>query len=126
MPDHPAAGLTTKNDLIEILKAGDYFEHPLVPCLFQHATNGVNFTPVVDDFGIKYQSIEDLNHLIAAINKLWQGKLDISGSTYNGSNLEWNYENLTLISDMPTIIPNLLASTFLDGVLPKGRKSLYS
>ena len=31
-------------------------------------TNGVNFTEVVDDFGIKYQQIEDINHLIATIN----------------------------------------------------------
>ena len=45
---HPAAGLIAKIGLTVILKDGEYFVHPFVPCLFQHATNGVSFTLIVD------------------------------------------------------------------------------
>ena len=84
---------------MRILKNGDWFDNPLVPCLFQVVTNGVNFTLVVDNFGIKYQRLQDLKHLIQTTNKQWQGKHDISGSTYNGSNLEWDYDKLIPYND---------------------------
>ena len=77
---HQAADLIARNDLTGIFKTGNYHEHPLVPCLFQHNTNGVIFTLVVDNCGviftlvvdncgIKSQHINDLNHPIATINQ---------------------------------------------------------
>ena len=38
-----------------------------MPCLFAHTDNGVEFTLVVDDFGVSYSSREGAEHLRATI-----------------------------------------------------------
>jgi len=107
MYGHPAAGRLANALLINTLKAGDYYEDKLTPCLFHHKTRPTKFALVVDDFGIKYSSNDDLDHLINCISSVWKVKVDLSGSKFLGMNLSWDYDspvpNLTI--DAPNVIP---------------------
>ena len=57
------AGALSKRKLDDILSAGGYSEDHNVPCVYKHATNGVTFVLVVDDFCIKYTSPAGRDHL---------------------------------------------------------------
>ena len=46
-----------------------YYEVIHTPGLWKHTTHPVSFTLVVDDFGIKYTSLDDANHLIDTLKK---------------------------------------------------------
>jgi len=54
----PQAGLLAQEQLIKHLALSGYHQCPQVPCLFKHDSNGIAFTLVVDDFGIKYTDKE--------------------------------------------------------------------
>ena len=107
MYGHPAAGRLANALLINTLKTGDYYEDKLTPCLFHHKTRPTKFALVVDDFGIKYSSKDDLDHLVNWISRTWKVKIDLSGKKFLGMHLSWDYDspvpNLTI--DAPTVIP---------------------
>jgi hypothetical protein len=58
------------------------------------------FTLVVDDFGVKYVGKENADHLMQALRKNYEVEEDWSGGLYCGINLEWNYEQGYVDSDM--------------------------
>jgi len=124
MYGHPAAGRLANALLINTLKAGDYYEDKLTPCLFHHKTRPTKFALVVDDFGIKYSSNDDLDHLINCISSVWKVKVDLSGSKFLGMNLSWDYDspvpNLTI--DAPNVIPAAI-KRFCHGKRPKYARS---
>ena len=107
MYGHPAAGRLANALLINTLKTGDYYEDKLTPCLFHHKTRPTKFALVVDDFGIKYSSKDDLDHLVNCISRIWKVKVDLSGKKFLGMHLSWDYDspvpNLTI--DAPTVVP---------------------
>ena len=63
------AGALSKRKLDNILFAGGYSENPNVPCVYTHATNGVTFVLVVDDFCIKYTTAAGRDHLRQTIEQ---------------------------------------------------------
>jgi hypothetical protein len=65
----PQAGFLAQERLIEHIAEHGYIQSDLVPCLFRHATNGISFVLVVDDFGIKYKSVSGRDHLLATLCK---------------------------------------------------------
>ena len=107
MYGHPAAGRLANALLINTLKTGDYYEDKLTPCLFHHKTRPTKFALVVDDFGIKYSSKDDLDHLVNCIGSIWKVKVDLSGKKFLGMHLSWDYDspvpNLTI--DAPNVMP---------------------
>jgi hypothetical protein len=62
------------------------------------------FTLVLDDFGIRYTNKQDVDNLIAIINKEYKCSQDWTGNRYIGFTLIWNYENTTLISQCPATL----------------------
>ena len=46
----------------------------------------------MDDFGIKYNSVENLQHLLDALKSHYEISEDLEGKLYCGISLEWNYE----------------------------------
>jgi hypothetical protein len=48
---------------------------------------------VVDDFGVKYESKEDAEHLITSIKSTNKLTMDWSGNLYCGISLNWDYIN---------------------------------
>ena len=63
----PQAAYLSNKHLVEHLATQGYIQDPNVPCLFAHLSNGVAFTLIVDDFGVKYSSSDSFNHLVSSI-----------------------------------------------------------
>ena len=105
----PQAGLLSHNHLVDHLALHGYIQDDDVPCLFTHISHDVQFTLVVDDFGIKYSNVDDVHELVRILQLHWPIKLDLSGTKYLGYRLAWDYVNNTLTLDMPDYIPKVLA-----------------
>ena len=86
----PQAGRLAHEKLCRLLKRHDYHVMPNTPCLFSHATNGVTFTLVVDDFLIKSGDRAAVEHLFAAIREEYRLEVDWSASKYIGMTIEYN------------------------------------
>jgi hypothetical protein len=80
------------------------------------------FTLVVDDFGIKYNQTEDLDHLLNALRELYQIKVNMNGDKYLGFKIEFNDEEHTVSLSMPDYIPKVL-QRFAPGQTLKGVRS---
>ena len=65
----PQAGILANNLLKKRLAKIGYFEVPHTPGLWKHITRPIQFTLVVDDFGIKYVGEEQAKHLLGALQK---------------------------------------------------------
>ena len=111
MYGYPAAGLLSFNRLKTALEAADFYEHPIVDCLFLHKTRSIAFALIVDDMGIKFDNEDDLQYLISTISPHWKVKLDRSGTKFLGMTLQWNYDiPLPMVTlSAPTTIPDALA-----------------
>jgi hypothetical protein len=57
------AGLLANELLEKRLNKHGYHQSKLVPGLWKHNTRPMQFTLVVDDFGVKYVGVERANHL---------------------------------------------------------------
>ena len=60
----------------------------------------INFTLIVDDFGVKYKSIEDFTHLKDCFSLRYKMKVDMEAKQYVGIDLQWDYTNRTLDCSM--------------------------
>ena len=89
----PQAGLLSNEMLEQRLAPHGYYQSQLVPGLWKHHTRPIQFTLVVDDFGVKYTRKEDALHLIAAIKACkYRVKEDWTGGKYIGITLDWDYQ----------------------------------
>ena len=101
----PQSGYLSNKHLVAHLATAGYKEDDNVPCLFTHDVSGLQFSLVVDDFGIKYYAMADLQHLISTIEAGgWKCKLDLTGSKYIGVTLAWDYVNNLVDLTMPAYI----------------------
>jgi hypothetical protein len=97
------------NDLLQTnLAPYGYAPVPITPGLWKHNTRNISFTLVVDDFGICYSDRTDLDHLLHALETHYKISTDLSGSTYIGLNIDWDYENHTVDISMPGFIERAL------------------
>ena len=69
----PQAGILANKQLREKLLPAGYYEVAHTPGLWRHVTRPIQFTLVVDDFGIKYEGKKHLDHLITAIRTAGYG-----------------------------------------------------
>jgi hypothetical protein len=88
----PQAGILANKALREHLKPFGYYESAHTPGLWRHVTRPIQFTLVVDDFGIKYSRKEDVDHLIKCLRKKYELSEDWEGEFYIGIQLDWHYE----------------------------------
>ncbi len=68
MYGHPQAGRLSQIRLIDHLARHSYRQCPNTPCLFRHRTRDIIFSLVVDDFGVRYGSQSDIDHLEKTLN----------------------------------------------------------
>jgi hypothetical protein len=76
--------------------------------LWKHETRPLTCTLVVDDFGVKYESKDDVDHLIPSIKSTYKVTKDLTGNLYCGISLDWNYINQTVDISMPGYIKKKL------------------
>ncbi len=70
-----------------------YYKSPLVPALWKHRTRPTQFVLIVDNFGIKYFTKDDLDHLADTLKKYYDVKVDPDGKELVKIELDWDYTN---------------------------------
>ena len=89
----PQAGISANKRLQRKLAPFRYSKCVNTPAMRQHETQPILFTLVVDDFGVKYASKNDVDHLINSIKLTYTLIEDWTGNLYCGITLEWDYVN---------------------------------
>ena len=69
-----------------------YEPDPYFPNFWTHKTRRTKFCLCVNDFGIKYYSQDDANHLIQALRTAYKITIDMKGKQYCGLDLNWQYD----------------------------------
>ena len=108
MPGLKQAGKIANDRLTTHLARHGYHPVPRTPSLWQHETNSVQFTLVVDDFGIKYTNKADADHLLQALKQQYDITFDWDGKHYLGLDLDWDYIKRTVTLSMPKYIASVL------------------
>ena len=103
----PQAGILSQQRLIAHLATSGYHQCPRTPCLFRHVDNGITFTLVVDDFGVKYTTEASVHHLLACLESLYDLHIDWTGTKYLGMRFAWSASSVKL--SIPGYIEKALA-----------------
>ena len=90
------------------LKPAGYYPINESNGLWRHKTRKTIFALCVDDFGIKYHSKEDAQHLIDALSTHYDITIDWTGRTYCGLTLDWNYKEGYVDVSMPGYVVDAL------------------
>ncbi len=87
----PQAGLLANELLEKHLNKHGYRQSKLVPGLWKHDTRPIQFTLVVDNFGVKYIGEEHAQHLKNTLKEHYKLTCDWTGTRYIGITLDWDY-----------------------------------
>ena len=104
----PQAGRLANEQLKTFLAPHGYRPAPVTPGLWLHDTRPIQFSLVVDDFGVKYSNVEDAEHLMTALKQHYKVSEDWTGSWYCGLTLVWDYKNRTCDVSMPGYVERAL------------------
>jgi hypothetical protein len=91
----PQAGLLASELLKKRLNQHGYTQSKMVPGLWKHKTRPIQFTLIVDDFGVKYRGKEHADHLKHVLEEQFKVTADWTGTRYAGIHLHWDYCNST-------------------------------
>jgi hypothetical protein len=70
-----------------------YHQSKFTPDLWRHVTRPIQFTLVVDDFGVQYVGNEHAQHLIDTFENDYTVSKDWTVGLYYGITLKYNYTN---------------------------------
>ena len=104
----PQAGILANKRLRRKLAPFGYFESTNTLGLWYHESHPITFTLVVDNFGVKYENKDNVDHLIASIKKDYMLTEDWTGNLYCGIQLDWDYAGRTVDISMPGYIKKKL------------------
>ena len=91
MYDLPQSGLLVNELLEKRLNKRGYYQSKLVTGLWRHKWRPVQFTLVVDDFGVKYAGKEHAKHLKDTLEETYKVTTEWNGKRYIGITLYWDY-----------------------------------
>ena len=80
----PQAGLLSQELLEKRLNKHGYVQSDRTPGLWTHKWRPIQFSLVVDDFGVKYVGEENLTHLVNILKEHYEISIDREGSHYLG------------------------------------------
>ena len=92
MYGHPQAGRIAHDALVKHLYPYGYQLSSKTTVLWTHNNRPINFTLVVDDFGVKYSGKEHALHLKAALEYKYKVTTDWEVKLYIGIAMNWGYE----------------------------------
>jgi hypothetical protein len=104
----PQAGRLAYIKLAKHLATHGYIPTNHTPGLFKHLTRPIQFSLVVDDFGIKYIGKENALHLINCLKQEYPLTIDWEGSIFCGIHLKWDYTKRTVDLSMPNYVAKAL------------------
>ena len=102
-----AAILAYKRLVINLGQHG-YYPITLTTGLWKHKTRDTVFTLCVDDFGVKYTSKTNIEHLITTLKEFYRIPIDWEGRNYCGLTFNWNNEKGFVDVSMPVYVHNAL------------------
>ena len=76
--------------------------------MWKHQTRKTILSLCVDDFGVKYFSHDDVNHLKTTLEQVYDVTIDWKGEKILGYHLNWNYAKQYVDLSMHNYIPQLL------------------
>ena len=82
------AALLAYKKLINHLAPHGYYLLPFSLGLWAQKTRKTRFCLCVDDFGVKYFSVQDADHLLNALREKFQVTVDWKGENYCGLSIE--------------------------------------
>jgi hypothetical protein len=104
----PQAGILANQLIASRLAIHGYHQTKFTPGLWWHVTLPIQFTLVLDDFGVQYMVKEHAQHLIDALEADYTVSKDWTGGLYCGITLKWNYMNKHVDLSMPGYIKDAL------------------
>ncbi|KAL7490093.1 hypothetical protein ACHAW6_016101 [Cyclotella cf. meneghiniana] len=104
----PQSGLLANQLLEKRLNKHGYFQSKYIPGLWKHNWRPVQFTLVVDDFGVKYVGKEHALHLKEALEQDYTVTTEWDGRRYIGITLDWDYERRRVHLSMPGYVAKAL------------------
>ena len=104
----PQAGRLANDQLRARLEKEGYYEAATTPGLWRHKWRPIQFTLIVDDFGIEYVGREHAEHLASVLKKYHNITEDWEGTKYAGIDLKWDYVQRTCRLTMEGYIRDLL------------------
>ena len=104
----PQSGLLANELLEQRLNKRGYRQSKLVPGLWKHDWRPVQFTLVVDDFGVKYVGEEHALHLKQTLTADYAVTTEWDGKRYIGITLDWDYKRRQVHLSMPGYIQKAL------------------
>lgn len=105
------AAILAYKQLVSRLKHHGYVPITATNGLWKHITKPTLFALCVDDFGVKYNSMDDLNHLKAALQQHYEITVDMEGKHFCGLSLEWNYDTGYVDVSMPNYVARKLKNS---------------
>lgn len=97
----PQAGIIAQQLLEERLGKHGYHQSKQTPGLWKHDTLPIDFSLVVDDFGVKFVGEKNVQHLIETVRRYYKCSCDWDGERYCGRTLKWDYEGRAVHISMP-------------------------
>jgi hypothetical protein len=104
----PQEGILANQLLTRRLAIHGYHQTKFTPGLWRHVTRPIQFTLVVDNFGVQYVGAEHAHHFIAALETDYTVSKYWTGSLYCGITLNWDYANKHVDLSMPGYIKDAL------------------
>lgn len=103
---------------------GDKLDYPdaLITCRFKHETRATTFALCVDDFGIKYNNEDDLQHLIDTLQQHYEISIDKTGQNYCELTFTWHYKQ----EYVDVVMPNYVMKALAKFGHPKPNRAQYS
>jgi hypothetical protein len=104
----PQSGLIANKHLEKRLNKHGYRQSKLVPGLWGHDTRPIQFTLVVDDFGVKYVGKEHAMHLKKVLELHYKLTCNWTGTRYIRITLDWDYKKRQDHLSMPYYVKKAL------------------
>jgi hypothetical protein len=104
----PQSGRLANDALLVRLHDQGYYQCKRTPGLFTHETRTTQFSLVVNNFGVKYNNKEDIQHLIDTLSSDYQITTNWLGDTYLGMHRDWDYDACIRDISMPGYVEKAL------------------
>ena len=104
----PQTGKFSNDKLKLHLSNFGYEPAPINPGLWGHQMCPLQFSLVVNDFGVKYERQEDITHLLDSLKTIYKISEDWNVNLYCGFNLNWYYYKQEVLISMPSYVTESL------------------
>jgi hypothetical protein len=104
----PQYGILANNLLCSRLVTEGFYESISTPGLWHHKWHPIQFSLIVNDFGVEYMGIKHFNFLLDILKKYHRVQFNMASDKLAGIAIKWDYPGKRCQISMPGYIDNLL------------------